>query len=183
MLWTLNISHFVPLLTVRNSLGWGSVSNLFVPCSFFLWTAKMFREVPHWVPIYHRPAAAGSPLLLGECVANNDMNTRKCWAAMVQFIFWKAYLSSAEKQEEVSGSPQFSFDLCTRIGCHVTMAMSPEAELSVPCSTEREKTGSLQKALWDLSLLGLLHKSYSDSALFQEPLGSSGFPHTYTIIP
>jgi hypothetical protein len=49
--------------------------------------------------------------------------------------------------------------------------MSPEAELGVPCSTQREN-GKFTKTLWDfLSLLGLLHKSYSDPALFQEALG------------
>jgi hypothetical protein len=29
------------------------------------------------------------------------------------------------------GSPQVSLDLCTGIGCHVTMAMSPSAEYHV----------------------------------------------------
>jgi hypothetical protein len=48
------------------------------------------------------------------------------------------YLSSAEKQEGIRGSSQFSLGLCTRIGCHIAMAMSPGAELGVPCSTERE---------------------------------------------
>jgi hypothetical protein len=73
-----------------------------------------------------------------------------------------------KKQEGVHGSPQFSFDLCTRIGCHITLAMSPEAELG---STQREN-GKFTETLWDiLSLLGLLHKSYSDPDLFQEALG------------
>jgi hypothetical protein len=75
------------------------------------------------------PAAAGAQTLaLGTRTANNDMNSGLCQAAMAQFIFWRVYLSSADKQKGVGGSPQVSLNLCTRIGCHVAMAMSPSAE-------------------------------------------------------
>jgi hypothetical protein len=88
------------------------------------------------------------------------------------------YLSSAEKKEGVGGSPQVSLDLCTGIGCHVVVATSPSAEYHglrtgfsrVP---RRERTGEFSNCPRGLlqSLLGLLHKSYSDSAPFQEALG------------
>jgi hypothetical protein len=60
------------------------------------------------------------------------------------------------------------------------MAMSPEAELGVPGSTKREY-GKFAEALWDfLSLLGLLHKSYSDPSLFQEALGVLRVSHIFS---
>jgi hypothetical protein len=56
--------------------------------------------------------------------------------------------------------------------------MSPEAELGVPGSTKRENR-KFPEALWDfLSLLGLLHKSYSDPSLFQEALGVLRVSHS-----
>jgi hypothetical protein len=53
-------------------------------------------------------------------------------AAMVQFIFWRVYLSNADKQEGVHGSPQVSLDLCTGIGCHIAISMSPSVEYQSP---------------------------------------------------
>jgi hypothetical protein len=67
-------------------------------------------------------------LVLGAWAVNNNTNLGLCRAAMVQLIFWREYLSSEDKQEGVPGSPQVSLDLCTRIGCHVAMAMSPSVE-------------------------------------------------------
>jgi hypothetical protein len=43
--------------------------------------------------------------------------------------------------------------------------------------------GSLKEVLWDfLSLLGLLHKSYSDPALFQEALGVLRPSHKHSFL-
>jgi hypothetical protein len=87
------------------------------------------------------------------------------------------YFSSAEKQEGVHGSPQFSLGLCTRIGCHVTMATSPEAELGVPCSTERENGKFAESPVGLLISLGAVAQNYSDPALFQETAGVLRFSH------
>jgi hypothetical protein len=73
--------------------------------------------------------------------------------------------------------PRFLFDLCTRIGCHVAMAMSPSAEHPVlgtgSSQFHAETTGEFSNCPLGLlqSLLGVLHKSYCESTLFQEALG------------
>jgi hypothetical protein len=143
------------------------------------YTAKMFRADLSQGTTCHSPAAAGAQTLaLGAWGVNNDMNSGLCWAAMAWIIFWREYLSSADKQEGVGGSPQISLDLCTRIGCHGCYGYEPKCRISCsqnqvfpgPC---RERTGEFSNCTLGLlqSLLGLLHKSYSDFAPFQEALG------------
>jgi hypothetical protein len=68
------------------------------------------------------------------------------------------YLSSTDKQERVRDSLQVSLDLCTGIGCHVAMAMSPSVEHHVlgtgfsRSHTERENRGVQQLSFWTVAI-------------------------------
>jgi hypothetical protein len=146
-----------------------------------------FKKYVVDVIICHSSAAVGATtLVLGAWVANNDMNSGLCRAAMVQFIFWKVYLSSADKQEGVrGGSPQVSLDFywdwlscCYGYEPKCRTSCSQNWVFPIPC---RERTGLFSNYPFGLlqSLLGLLHKNYSDSAPFQEALGILGVSHIY----
>jgi hypothetical protein len=67
------------------------------------------------------------------------------------------FLTSAEKQEGVCGSPQVSPDLCTEIGCHIAMAVSPSEEHHVlgkgfPSPTQRENRVVQQLSFWTVAI-------------------------------
>jgi hypothetical protein len=114
-------------LNLQLSMPWvGALQQAFPSLNY---TAKMFRADPSHGTTCHSQAAVGAlTLVLCARVANNNPNLGLCQAAVAQFIFWREYLSNAEKQEGVCGRSQVSLDLCTSIGCHVVMATSPSVE-------------------------------------------------------
>jgi hypothetical protein len=151
------LSEFpIPSPNLRFTTLW--VGALQRACPFLNYTAKTFGAGPSHGTTCWNPAATGVPTLaLGARAANNDMNSGLCWAAMVQFIFWREYLSSADKQEGVCGSFQVSLDLCTRTGCHIARLQAQEwnAMLSrpgFPSPLQREIRRVQQLSFWPVAI-------------------------------
>jgi hypothetical protein len=123
-------------------------------------------------------------LVLDARAENNDMKSGLCQVAMVQFIFWREYLSCADKQEGEYGSPQFSLDLRTGIGCHVATAMSPSVEHHVlgtgfPGPMQRDNRVVQQLSSWTvaISLRAVAQKLQWLCSFPRGFGGPEGFPH------
>jgi hypothetical protein len=158
-------------VAVRNAYVLNSVSSPFCPPTYVSWHLGLglcslsllelyCQDVQSgsesWHHLLQSSCSGGSALALGAQAVNNDTNLGLCWAAMVQFIFWREYLNSADKQEGAHGSPRVSLDLCARIGCHVAMAMSPSAEHHVlgtgsSWSHAEREWGVQQLSFWTVS--------------------------------
>jgi hypothetical protein len=102
---------------------------------------------------------------LGAQVANNDMNSELCWTAMVWFIFWSVYLSSAEKKKEYLAVP--SFPLTCVLGLAVTLLwLWAQVQnimflgLGLPGPMQRENRGVQQLSSWtvEFSLRAIAQK-------------------------
>jgi hypothetical protein len=121
---------------------------------YWLWACPWILKDGGFMP--QSSCSRGSNSGLGCLSGKKWHELRVVRAAMVQFIFWREYLSSAEKQERVRVSPQVSLDLWTGIGCHVAMTMSPSAECHVLrrvfWSTQRENRVVQQLSFWTVAI-------------------------------
>jgi hypothetical protein len=137
------------------------------------------------------PAAVGAPTLaLGARAANNHTNSGLCQAAMTYFIFLKSVFKQCRK---AGGSiwqfPGFPWPLYRD---WLSLCYGYKQKCRTPCSGDwvfqvphRKRTGKFSNGALRLlqSLLGLLHKSYSDSTLYQEALGFLRVSHNYVVSP
>jgi hypothetical protein len=137
--------------------------------------------------VCHSPAAVGAlTLVLGARVVNNNTNLRLCWAAVAYFIFWREYLSSAEKQEGVHGSPQVSLDLCTGLAITLLQLWAQLwnikiLELGLPGHTQRENRGVQQLSFWTVAIpLRAVEQKLQGLCSFPRGFGGpEGYPLTW----